>query len=87
MFRFEFDHNKSQSNKDKHGIDFQTAQLIWLDPSFVEIPAKTKDEPRFLVIGQISDKHWSAIITYREDNIRIISVRRARNEEVKIYES
>ncbi len=87
MFTFEFDHNKSQSNKDKHGIDFDQAKLLWLDSMLVEIPAKTTDESRFLVIGQISEKHWSAIITYRNNNIRIISVRRSRPEEVKIYES
>ncbi len=87
MFTFEFDHNKSQSNKDKHGIDFDQAKLLWLDSMLVEIPVKTTDESRFLVIGQISEKHWSAIITYRNNNIRIISVRRSRPEEVKIYES
>ena len=87
MFIFEFDHNKSQSNKDKHGIDFEQAKLLWHDSLLVEIPAKTTDESRFLVVGQISEKHWSAIITYRNHNIRIISVRRSRPEEVKIYES
>ena len=87
MFTFEFDHNKSQTNKDKHGIDFEQAKLLWLDSLLVEIPAKNTDESRFLVVGQISEKHWSAIITYRNNNIRIISVRRSRPEEVKIYES
>ncbi len=87
MRTFEFDHNKSQTNKDKHGIDFEQAKLLWLDSLLVEIPAKTTDESRFLVVGQISEKHWSAIITYRNNNIRIISVRRSRPEEVKIYES
>ena len=87
MFTFEFDHNKSQTNKDKHGIDFEQSKLLWLDSLLVEIPAKNTDESRFLVVGQISEKHWSAIITYRNNNIRIISVRRSRPEEVKIYES
>jgi len=84
---FEFDLKKSDINKDKHGIDFVEAQDIWNDPDLLEIPAKTTDEPRFLVIGKIGDKHWTGIITYRDDNIRIISVRRARNEEVELYES
>jgi len=53
----------------------------------LEIPAKTEDEPRFLVIGQISGKHWSAVITYRGSSVRLISVRRARIEEVALYES
>jgi uncharacterized protein len=83
---FEFDHNKNNSNKHKHGIDFHEAQKLWEDPDFVEIPIKTMDEQRFLIIGKISEKHWSAIITYRDEKIRIISVRRARKEEVDIYE-
>ena len=87
MFLFEFDEGKSQSNFKKHGINFVEAQLLWLDPDLLEIPAETIDEPRFLIIGRISDKHWSAIITFRNENIRIISVRRSRNEEVELYES
>jgi len=66
---------------------FVDAQLLWLDPNLLEIPAKTIDEPRYLTIGKILDKHWSAVITYRNENIRIISVRRARDEEIEIYES
>ena len=84
---FEFDPTKNDSNKKKHGIDFYEAQALWNDSDFIEIPLKTIDEPRFLIIGRISEQHWSAIITYRSDNIRIISVRRSRKEEVYIYES
>jgi uncharacterized protein len=84
---FDFDPDKSRSNKQKHGIDFQAAQLLWDDPDLLQIPARTTDEPRFLVIGQIAGKHWSAIITYRQDSVRIISVRRSRPEEVELYES
>ena len=83
---FEFDVKKSESNKRKHGIDFAEAQSLWDDPDLIEIPAKTTDESRFLVIGRISTKHWSGIITYRGEKIRIISVRRARQEEIDIYE-
>ena len=86
MFSFEFDEQKSQINREKHGIDFVQAQALWRDSCLIEIPAKTIDEPRFLVIGRIKDKHWSAAITYRGKNIRIISVRRSRTEEVIIYE-
>jgi hypothetical protein len=84
---FEFDDNKSGSNKMKHGIDFKQAQKLWDDPDLIEIPVKTSDEPRFLVVGRIAGRYWSGIITYRGDKIRIISVRRARKEEVNIYES
>lgn len=83
----EFDPEKSDTNKIKHGIDFIEAQELWNDIDLLEIPAKTTDEPRFLVIGKIGEKHWTGIVTYRNDNIRIISVRRARNEEIELYES
>jgi uncharacterized DUF497 family protein len=84
---FEFDSKKSQSNKKKHGIDFSQAQALWDDSDLIEIPARTSDEPRFLIIGKISGEHWSAVITYRREKIRIISVRRSRKEEIDIYES
>jgi uncharacterized protein len=84
---FEFDEAKSRANKSKHGIDFVEAQELWLDEMFVEIPARTEDEPRFVVVGMISGKHWSATITYCDYRVRLISVRRARVEEVAIYES
>jgi uncharacterized protein len=84
---FEFDPAKSQANKAKHGLDFDEAQALWEDPNLLEVVARTADEPRFVVIGLIADKHWSAVITYREDRIRIISVRRARKEEIVAYES
>ncbi len=84
---FEFDDAKSKSNRLKHGIDFVEAQRLWGDPMLLEIPAKTVDEPRYLVIGLLDGKHWSAVISYRAENIRLISVRRARMEEVALYES
>jgi hypothetical protein len=84
---FEFDANKSSSNKTKHGIDFSEAQELWDDPDVVEIPVRTSDEPRFLVVGKIAGRFWSGIITYRGDRMRIISVRRSRKEEVDMYES
>ena len=87
MVLFEFDAAKSESNRAKHGIDFVEAQSLWSDPMLLEIPAKTEDEPRFLAVGQIDGKHWSAVITYRGSRIRLISVRRARTEEVALYES
>jgi hypothetical protein len=84
---FEYDETKSKRNKEKHGIDFVEAQLLWDDPERIEIPAKTEDEPRYVVIGKIGEKHWSIIVTYRENKIRIISARRSRKEEIEFYES
>lgn len=84
---FEFDPVKSRLNQQKHGIDFTEAQALWRDPMRIEVPARTVEEPRWLVIGQIESKHWSAVITYRQHRVRLISVRRSRDEEVAIYES
>jgi len=84
---FEFDGRKSQLNKSKHGIDFVEAQALWDDPELLEVPLKVDDEPRALVVGQIGEKHWSAIITCRQGRIRIISVRRSRDQERALYES
>lgn len=78
--------NPIQSNLAKHGIDFVQAQELWNDLELIEIPAKTTDESRSLVIGRLEEKHWSAVITHRSENIRIISVRRSRVEEVALYE-
>lgn len=87
MIVFEFDEAKSQANLLKHGISFIDAQELWNDPRLLEVPAKTEDEPRYLMVGLISKKHWSAVITYRGSNVRLISVRRSRIEEVTLYES
>jgi uncharacterized DUF497 family protein len=83
---FEFDPAKSASNLEKHGIDFDAIQAIWQDVMRVEIPARTADEPRWLVVGQIEGKHWSVVVTYRGLRVRIISGRRSREEEVALYE-
>jgi len=83
---FEFDPEKSASNLAKHGIDFVEAQALWSDGRRVEVRAKTQGEERLLLIARYGSRHWSAIFTHRGQNIRIISVRRARTEEVSIYE-
>ena len=83
---FEFDGRKSQLNETKHGIDFVEAQALWDDPELLEVPLIVDDEPRVLGVGQIRGKHWSAIITYRQARIRIISVRRSRDQERALYE-
>ena len=85
--RFTFDSHKSRKNLAKHGIDFVEAQRLWGDPNQLEIPARTEDEPRSIVIGRIEGRHWSAVVTYRANDVRIISVRRSRAEEVALYES
>ena len=84
---FEFDPNKSEANKLKHGIDFYMARRLWNDPKRIEIPARWVDEPRFLIIACMDKDIWSAIYTVRNKRIRIISVREARNNEKEIYYS
>ena len=85
---FEYDKNKSKINKSKHNISFEEAKELWEDPYSFEIPSpQSEDEERFLVFGKINSKNYTAIITYRDTNIRIISVRRSRQKEVKFYES
>jgi uncharacterized DUF497 family protein len=83
---FEYDPDKSEANLTKHGIDFESAQKLWNDEDLVEIPARTDDEARYVVIGRIGSKHWSAVITYRSSAVRIISVRPSRRSEVTLYE-
>jgi uncharacterized DUF497 family protein len=87
LVEFEFDPEKSVANAGKHGIDFTEAQRVWHDTMHVEVPARTESEPRWLIIGKIEGRHWSAVVTRRHGRTRIISVRRAREEEVAIYES
>ena len=83
---FEFDQRKSDANQTKHGIDFRTAQAIWFDMNRLEIPARSVTEARYQVIGRFGGEVWSAFVTYRGDAIRIISVRRARQEEKAAYD-
>ena len=87
MPTFEHDEVKSDLNLRKHGINFQTATRLWEDSHLLEIQAKSEDEPRFLVISRLDSKHWSAVITYRNQQIRLISARRLRKLVVELYES
>ena len=84
---FEYDPEKSAENERKNGVDFEAAQELWSDPDLLEIPARVSDEPRWVLIGKMDKKHWSAVITRRGDKVRLISVRRSRDEEIEIYES
>lgn len=79
--RFEYDPEKSAANREQHGMSFEEAQALWDDPDIIEAPARAENESRFLAVGMIGPKHWTAVCTYREDRVRIISVRRARQQE------
>jgi uncharacterized DUF497 family protein len=84
---FEFDLLKSEENKNKHGIDFEEAKAIWNDPETIEFELPFAAELRHMVIGMIDGLYWSAVITYREDSIRLISVRRSRPSEKELYDN
>jgi uncharacterized DUF497 family protein len=86
LVEFEFDPIKSEGNRSKHGIDFIEAQKLWDDGNLVTIPSKYPDEPRYISIGTLNEKHWAAVFTERNARIRIISVRRARDNEKELYE-
>ena len=82
---FEYDPNKSQTNKEKHGIDFDEAQLLWLDEDRVVFPAQSDTEDRNALIAMKEEKIWVAFYTMRGPATRLISVRRARKNEEKTY--
>jgi uncharacterized protein len=86
MHEFEFDPDKSMKNMEKHGIDFVEGQELWQDVDLLQIKAKTIDEDRYIVIGKIDNKYWTGVITYRENKVRIISIRASRYEEKELYE-
>jgi uncharacterized DUF497 family protein len=84
--KFEWDDDKSQSNRLKHGIDFEEAKHLWLDENRIQIRAPHPVENRGILISKYKGKLWTAIFTMRGDATRIISVRRARRKEAKLYE-
>jgi uncharacterized DUF497 family protein len=85
--KYEYDENKSVSNKQKHGIDFEEAKALWDDDRLLEIKTSFSNEERYVNIGKIQNKFFTVVVTYREDKIRIISARRSRQKEIEIYES
>lgn len=83
---FEYDPQKSARNLAKHGIGFGEAQRLWDDERCIELASPFSSEDRYLVIGMIGNKHWTAIVTYRSAAVRIISVRRSRKKEAACYD-
>jgi uncharacterized protein len=83
---FEWDPDKSQANLEKHGLDFESAKILWEDPDRIEIVAPHPLENRVILVGKIRSQLWTAVYTLRKDAIRIISVRRSRNKEKELYE-
>ncbi len=77
---------KSNSNKEKHGIDFEEAQDLWKDEDLTIIDARDENEKRYMVIGKVDSKFWSGVFTLRDGKIRVISARRSRRKEIELYE-
>lgn len=85
--RFEYDPVKSASNLEKHGIDFEQAQELWSN-RIVKTPVQGDyGEQRYALFGMIGEKHWTVIVTFRGDCIRIISARRSRKKEAAYYDA
>ncbi len=84
---FEYDPDKSAANMAKHGIDFEQAQELWLDEARAEVESEGGAEVRWLLMGKIERRHWTAVYTMRDGKVRIISVRRSRANEVRDYGS
>jgi hypothetical protein len=84
--KFEWDSQKSHTNRLKHKIDFESAKSLWEDPDRIEIRAPHPIENRYILIGKIGEHLWSAVYTLRGGAIRIISVRRSKKQEMKLYE-
>ena len=85
--KFEWDSRKSNANRDKHGIDFESAKALWLDENRIEIEAPHPIEERRILIAHFQGKFWTAVFTIREEStIRLISVRRSREKEIELYE-
>ena len=83
---FEYDAEKSHRNADKHGIDFERAQNLWQDAGLLILPARSENETRLLAIGRVQERHYTAVFTERAGKVRLISVRRSRDEERDLYE-
>ena len=87
LLSFEYDDRKSQANLQKHGISFEEAKQLWLDPNRLVLYTKFDAEPRWILIGRLHELIWTAVFTIRRVRIRLISVRRARQKEKVVYES
>lgn len=83
---FEWDPEKDRRNLEKHGIDFAHARALWRGPVLEKLTKSGNDKERYAVFGTIDGLHWTAIVTYRGEKIRIISVRRSRKRGVEEYD-
>lgn len=86
IIEFEYDEAKSRSNLEKHGIDFEEAQGLWLDEHLISMNVEHKGEKRNMAVAHYAGSYWAAIYTERDGKVRLISVRRATMTERKLYD-
>jgi uncharacterized DUF497 family protein len=85
-FGFEWDQSKEKLNKEKHGLDFDTASCIWDDVVIERNDPRNYGETRIVADGVVDGRVLAVVYTWRGDARRIISARRAdRNEREKYY--
>jgi uncharacterized DUF497 family protein len=91
QLHFDWDESKSRSNKKKHGVSFEEAKSVFLDPNarLIPDPDHSDYEDRFILLG-LSERLRTLVVChcYREGDsvIRIISARKADQKEISIYE-
>lgn len=84
---FEWDDLKAKENKSKHGISFADTFAVFEDPNAVTLEDFQHGEKRYVTIGTDAFGRIVVVVyTWREDNIRIISARKAVRYEVRQYE-
>ena len=86
--RYQWDRNKALSNLNKHGIDFADAVSVFSDELAITIFEDRFDEERFITIGaDIFNRILVVVYTTRNDEVRLISARKANKKERSQYES
>ena len=86
ILKFEWDEEKNKLNKEKHGIDFNTAIHVFDDENRIEIYdiEHSIDEDRYNTIGLVHDMLF-VVYTERKDRLRMISARIATSKERSLY--
>ena len=85
---FQWDREKAKANVKKHGVEFSDATAVFDDPEAITIEdPDSEGEQRFLSIGlDILGRIIVVAYTYRGDDVRLFSARKATKKEVRIYE-
>jgi uncharacterized DUF497 family protein len=85
---FEWDKSKAKKNQLKHGVSFADTFAVFEDPNAITVNDFSTNEQRYITIGMDGFGRLVVVVyTWRGDNIRIISARKAVRSEVKQYES